>query len=203
MHKQCLPVPVSLGAGFGLYRFSVAKYRRMVETGILTEGEPVELLEGYLVNQPRPLSPLAATARSMITECFLAIRFDGRHYRAVTALALADSEPEPDFAVVVGDLKDYRQRFPGAGEVELVGEISESSLVFDRSEKGRIYARAGIPVYWVINVADRQVEVYSDPDPVANPPAYRVRTDYKLGDQLPITLDGTAGGTIPVSDLLP
>jgi Uma2 family endonuclease len=116
---------------------------------------------------------------------------------------LTDSEPEPDFSFVRGDERTYLTRFPGPGEIGLVGEVSDSSLQFDRTEKGRIYARAGIPVYWIINVADRQIEVYTNPDTTANPPAYTTRTDYKPGDTVPITLDGNAAGTILTAELLP
>jgi Uma2 family endonuclease len=84
-----------------------------------------------------------------------------------------------------------------------VAEVADSSLHIDRHEKGRIYARAGIPVYWIVNVVDKQIEVYTDPDPTANPPAYRTRTDYKPGDQLPVTLHGKQAATIAVTEMLP
>jgi Uma2 family endonuclease len=123
--------------------------------------------------------------------------------RIQCAVAFGESEPEPDAAVVRGDDTSYDSRLPNASDFGIILEVADSTLAFDRRDKGRIYARAGIPVYWIINVADRQIEVYSDPDSSASPPAYRSRTDYSTGDQVPILLDGTSQGTLPVSDLLP
>ncbi|HVK17875.1 MAG TPA: Uma2 family endonuclease, partial [Fimbriiglobus sp.] len=94
-------------------------------------------------------------------------------------------------------------RHPGAGDIGIIIEVSDSTLAFDRRDKGRIYARAGIPVYWVVNVADRQVEVYTDPQPGATPPAYAARTDYPPGQNVPIVLDGQVAATISAADLLP
>ena len=65
------------------------------------------------------------------------------------------------------------------------------------------YARAGIPVYWVVNLIDARVEVYTDPDPAATPPEYRTRTDYAPGQSVPLALDGQLVASIPVDDLLP
>lgn len=197
------PVPATLLNLPGFYRLTVEQYRKMIQVGVLIESDPVELLEGYLVNAPRPLSPRAATTRTLAINKLIHFERVGWPFFPLGALTLTDSEPEPDFSIVRGVDADYRVRFPGLGEIGLVGEVSESSLAFDRRDKGRIYARAGIPVYWIINVADQQIEVYSDPNSSANPPAYRTRTDYQPGDTLPITLDGQAAGTISVSELLP
>lgn len=94
-------------------------------------------------------------------------------------------------------------RLPTAADIGLAIEIPDSTLAFDRRDKGRIYARAGVPVYWIVNLGDGQIEVYSDPAPAANPPAYRTRTDHKPIDAVPITLDGQPAGTIPAAELLP
>jgi Uma2 family endonuclease len=197
------PVPTTLLSLTGFYQLTVEQYRKMIDAGVLVTGEPLELLEGYLVNSPRPLSPRAASIRTRVHYAFHDMELSGWSFFLLGALTLADSEPEPDFSIVRGDERTYSSRFPGPGEIGLVGEVSESSLQFDRIEKGRIYARAGIPAYWIVNVADKQIEVYSDPDTNANPPAYKTRTDYKPGDAVPITLDGRLAGTIPASELLP
>ncbi len=123
--------------------------------------------------------------------------------RIQCAVALGDSEPEPDGSIVRGDDTSYDTRLPNATDFGIVIEVSDSSLAFDRRDKGRIYARAGIPVYWIINVADKVVEVYSDPESTANPPGYRSRKDYRPGDDVPLELDGQVVAAIPVSELLP
>lgn len=198
--RPASPPPLLSAAGFK--RFTPAEYHKLIDSGIIMEGEPVELLEGYLVEKGMRNPPHDGVVTRLTNR--LPRRLPaGWVARIQCAVAFGESEPEPDGAVVRGDDTSYDNRLPATADFGIVIEVSDSTLAFDRRDKGRIYARAGIPVYWVINVADRQVEVYSDPVPAASPPAYRVRTDYKLGDQLPITLDGTAGGTIPVSDLLP
>lgn len=73
------------------------------------------------------------------------------------------SEPEPDVSVVQGSYLDYRDNHPSTAL--LVVEISESTLELDRERKGSLYARAGIPEYWILNLPERKLEVYRDPAP--------------------------------------
>jgi Uma2 family endonuclease len=100
-------------------------------------------------------------------------------WRAQTQLpiTLADSEPEPDGALVRGDRRTFDHRKPVPDDFGVVIEVADTSLRFDRLVKLEDYARAGIPVYWIVNLVDGQVEVYADPEPAATPPAYRTRTD--------------------------
>jgi Uma2 family endonuclease len=118
-------------------------------------------------------------------------------------ISLGIADPEPDGSVIRGGVADYDARDVVATDFGIVVEVSDSTLDMDRAAKGRLYARAGIPVYWIVNVAEGHVEAYSDPDAAANPPAYRTRTDYKPGDAVPITLDGNVVGAIPAAELLP
>jgi Uma2 family endonuclease len=78
-----------------------------------------------------------------------------------TCITLEDSEPEPDLAVVIGRRLDYRDRHPNAKEIELVIEVADSSLDRDRTLKQKIYAKSGIPNYWILNLTDLTVEVYT------------------------------------------
>jgi Uma2 family endonuclease len=197
--RAASPPPLLSLAGFK--RFTPAQYHALIHSGIIQEGEAVELLEGYLVekgmrNPPHEMSlrRLAARLPRHVPGWFLQIQ---------GAISLGASEPEPDGVLLRGDETACDGRLPTAADMGLVIEVSDSTLTFDRRDKGRIYARAGIPVYWIVNVADRQIEVYSDPDTAANPPEYRTRTDYKPGDAVPVTLDGQVVGTIPASELLP
>ena len=86
--------------------------------------------------------------------------------RAQMPIGLADdSAPEPDIAVAPGARTDYRDAHPA--HPVLVVEVAESSLDFDRRDKGSLYARGGIRDYWIVNLVDRVVEVYRDPRPDA------------------------------------
>ncbi|MBA4189185.1 MAG: Uma2 family endonuclease [Planctomycetaceae bacterium] len=194
------PTPLLSVAGFR--KFTPAQYHKLIDHGVILEGEPIELLEGYLVeksmrNPPHEMSLRRLTARfprQMPAGWFLQIQ---------GAIATGDSEPEPDGVVLRGNETTCDGRLPTGGDIAIVLEVSDSSLAFDRSDKGRIYARVGIPVYWIINIPERQIEVYTNPNSTAIPPAYTTRTDYGIADAVPIVLDGIIVGTIPVADLIP
>ncbi len=80
--------------------------------------------------------------------------------------------------------------------------MSDSSLLIDRHDKGGIYARHGIPVYWVVNVVDKIIEVYTQPAGAGDAAAYAQRDDYPVGTAVPVVLDGTAVGTVVVSEVM-
>jgi Uma2 family endonuclease len=183
-------------------RLTVDQYHQMIQTGILADGEAVELLEGYLVNKMAHNNPHRLGVQWLGKRLHM-LGLSGWVVLTQLPITLADSEPEPDGCLARGDDRTYLTRHPGPGDVGLVVEVADSSLAFDRIHKGRIYAREGIPSYWIVNVADRLIEVYTDPDPAADPPAYRNRTDYHPGDTVPIVLDGQPAGSIAVADLIP
>jgi Uma2 family endonuclease len=196
------PTPPGLLAAAGFFRLTVDEYHRMIEANILTTDDRVELLDGYLVNKMPQNSPHGSTLERL-TEDLTRLKPAGWRVRIQSPITLARSEPEPDAAVVRGDRHTFDARHPGGSDFGVVIEVADSSLALDRREKGRLYAEAGIPVYWIVNVANRQIEVYADPNTAADPPAYRTRTDYPPGDAVPVVLDGAAVGTIAVSELLP
>ena len=182
-------------------RFSVDEYHQMIRTGILSEDEPVELIEGWIViKMPRtPKHDLALEKSDVaIRGCLPA----GWRIRIQCAVTTDDSEPEPDISLVRGPLPSGTASHPQAGEIALLVEVAESSLDHDRTVKGRTFARAAIPVYWIINLRDRQVEVYTDPSGPDLQPAYRTRRDYGESDAVPLVLDGHEIARIPVRDLL-
>jgi Uma2 family endonuclease len=109
------------------------------------------------------------------------------------------SEPEPNLAVVRGGIDDYASRHPEPADVALVVEVTRSSAAKDRA-LARVYGPGGIPVYWIVNVPKRQLEVYTDPDPAGG---YRSRADYRPGQDVPVIIDVQEVGRIPVAELLP
>jgi Uma2 family endonuclease len=118
------------------------------------------------------------------------------------AVTLSDSEPEPDFALVRGTGEDYEHRHPGPPEIGLIIEVADSSLLRDRHDKARIYARGGIGCYWIVNLVDRRIEVHTQPSGPTAAPAYGTSQTYQPGDKLPLILDGTTVGTLAVTDLI-
>lgn len=194
--------PATYGHDASLSRWTVRQYQRMVETGILNEEDKVELLENHVVLK-MPRNPEHDGTILRFNKRLARLLPPGWDVRVQSAVVLTDSQPEPDIAVVRETSDDYTSRHPGPADVGLLVEVADSSLLRDRQDKTRIYARAGIPTYWVVNLVDRKVEVFTDPDPSAVPPAYRSRQVYGPGDQVPLVLDGAAVGSIPAADLLP
>ncbi len=139
-------------------RLTRREYDGLVQLGAFGD-ERIELLYGLLI----PMSPQNAPHMWAIQtlNMILAPALAGRAaVRVQGPLAVsAESEPEPDLAVV--PLQDFSSEHPGTAL--LVIEVAGESLAKDRQIKGRMYAEAGVPEYWVVNLADRVIEVYTDP----------------------------------------
>ncbi len=187
--------------GDGLYRFSVEQYHEMIRQGIIAEEDKVELLEGYLVPKdghgPSHDGPILAVEESMRP-----LLPPGWIIRVQMPVTLDVGEPEPDVGVVRGSARTYFQRHPGPADIGQLVEVAETSLAKDR-KKAVMYARNRVPVYWIINIPDSRVEVYTDPSGPDALPAYRQRRDFGRGQAVPLVLDGMELGVIAVNDLLP
>jgi len=185
-----------------LRKFTVTEYHKMIEAGILTTDDRVELLEGYVVNKMPQNTPHSSTIGRLQDD------FLGRvpaiwKVRVQLPITCYASEPEPDLAIVRGDRRTLDFRNPIGADFGIVIEVVDSSLAKDRNDKGRMYAQVGIPVYWIVNLLDGLVELYTDPQSSAVPSRYGTQNDYFPGQDIPIVLDGQTVATIPVSDLLP
>jgi Uma2 family endonuclease len=173
----------------------------MIETGVLGENDRVELLEGWIVakmthNPPHDLS------LTLAQEGLQGLLPTGWMLRIQCAITTEDSEPEPDVAVVRGPARRYARFHPRRRDIGLLIEVAETSLAEDRVYKCPFYARARIPVYWIINLPESKVEVYTQPR-AGKSPTYRQRRDYGAGESVPVVLDGREIGKLAVRDLLP
>jgi Uma2 family endonuclease len=183
-----------------IWKFSTKQYQQMIANGTIAEDDPVELLEGWLVTKMSKKSPHRITTRLTRGELELHIP-DAYYVDTQEAITAIDSVPEPDVMVIQGQPRDYPDGPPDAKFVRLVIEVSESSLRRDRTVKQRIYAAAGIPVYWILNLQDRVLEVYTNP--LANEKRYAEMTIYTLDDVVPFMLEGKEMTQIAVKNLLP
>lgn len=189
-----LPLLASQG---GIHRFTVAEYERLTEMGILTEDDNLELLDGYLV-QKMARNPRHDGVMHALLEWLMEQKPSGWKVRCQGALVLPTSVPEPDLAIVRADADGYRTQHPRAGDVGLVIEVSDTTLAGDRLDKGRLYAEAGIGTYWIINLVDRQIEVYTAP----TSGAYGQRQDYPATGNVPFVLEGRPVASLAVGPLL-
>jgi len=181
-------------------RWTRREYDRMAEAGLFGPDERVELLEGEIITvtpQQSPHSACIGLIDGVLRQAF------GPSYWIRIQLPLIvdpDSEPEPDLAVVPGSPRDYVHDHPRTAV--LVVEVADSTVAKDRTYKTRIYARAAIREYWIVNLADRCLEVYRDPvAPLGQAALYR--SSQKLTPSESLAPLAAATSTITVSDLLP
>lgn len=188
-------------APFTSKRWRRVEYERLVDVGAF-EGEPLELIGGQLIIAEPKGSPHAA-AVGMAGDALRAALPPGWTVRVQDPIALDDeSVPEPDVAVVRGRHADYRHAHPT--RAALIIEVAESSLAFDRIQKGSLYARGGVADYWIVNLEDRVVEVYRDPGPdVIAPFGRRFTSVTRFRSPDSVTPLDVPAAPVPVAALLP
>ena len=186
-----------------IYRLTVEQYHRMIDAGTLTSDDPVELLEGVLVYKMPKNSPHSTAVRKS-RQLFSELLPSGFFFDSEQPLTLSDGEPEPDGMIIAGTIDDFAHVHPTPDQVRLLIEVADTTLARDRGSKLRSYARGGVVQYWIVNLVDRQIELYTDPNPVAEPtPLFATQAIYRPGDSIPFRLAGTTLGQIPVDRLLP
>ena len=186
-----------------LVRITIERYHQMIDNGILCDGDPIELIDGLLVRKDR-----SARGENLMTygrrHALLLQRLSrllsdwsdsvGYFVQVQTPVTLNEySVPEPDLSIVRGTEEDYADRHPGPPELVLVIEVADSSVSTDRSTKQRLYATAEIPVYWIVNIPDAQIEVYEQPDAASG--KYLLPTILRAGQTVHFKL---AGQTIDI-----
>ncbi len=187
-----VPEPVSPA------RLSVSQYHAMIASGILTDSDPIELLEGCLITK-MPKNPPHSISTGLLLDALLRLLPLGWSLRIQEPITLTESEPEPDAAIVRGARRDYLARHPLPEDIAVVIEVADATLPLDRKWKKRLYAVAGIPVYWVINLQANVIEIYTNPDASG----YQAQELFRKTDMVPVIIDGQSYGTIPATDLLP
>lgn len=198
---QTVPVEDAVYIPDTFLRTSVSRYHKMIEAGIITPEDDVELLEGWVIHKMGK-NRAHTKANHLVRKALERIVTGDFYIEAQEPVTLLDSEPEPDVMVVRGDLFDYDNQ-PQAADVPLLVEISDATLLRDQGWKRRIYARSGILVYWIVNLQASQIEVHSNPTGNVTHPDYLQRQTYHFGDDVPVVIDGVTVGSLTVSDLLP
>ena len=175
--------------------WSRAEYDRLVESGVFTPTDRLELLEGEIIEMTPEKSRHAATidlALEALRRAFGASHTIRVQHPLATSSA---SEPQPDLAVVPGTARDYVDQHPASAA--LVVEVSDTSLAYDRTKKARVYAQAGVADYWILNLVEGVLEVHRDP----GAEGYRSVGAFRAGDS--VSPLAASGSSVAVSDLLP
>ena len=177
-------------------------YLKMAEAGVFAPGERVELIEGEIIKMTPQKGP-HMTGVTLVSEELRRAFGKGYVVRVQGPIALGPlSEPEPDVTVVRGSPRDYRDSHPTTAV--LVVEVSDTTLVLDRQQKAGLYARAGIPEYWILNLLEQVLEVYRGPAPIPDHPlGYGYRSSECLDASASVVPLAASATPIAVADLLP
>jgi Uma2 family endonuclease len=189
---------VTLGS---LRRFTIDEYHKLIKLGILAEDGSCELIKGLVIRKMGKNRPHSLTTRRLreLLEPMMA----GCYVDSQEPLIALDSEPEPDVYVVRGQPELYKSQQPTAQDVLLVVEVADATLRQDRVAKKWVYAEAGIPVYWIVNLIDRQVEIYTQPSGPTKQPDYAPPQMFTADQTVPVVIDGQEVGRLAVKDFLP
>lgn len=161
---------------------TVLEYHKMVEVGILTEDDPLELLNGQMIYMSPVGSKHAACVEKAVDLLKLLLK-DKAMVRTQNPINLSEhSEPEPDLAIVKCKDDFYMDGHPSANEVFFLIEVSDTTLEKDREVKLPIYAQAGVKEYWIVNLNQEEIEVHTNP----YNDKYRSKDLYFRGDLIPL-----------------
>jgi Uma2 family endonuclease len=186
----------------GLRRWTRREYERLIDRDFFDEDDPIELVDGLLLAKEPQSSP-HRTAVLLVAKALEHAFGTGWFVQTQSPIALGGwSEPEPDVTVIRGSPRDYVEAHPM--HPALVVEVARSGLRLARGRKAAMYARARVADYWIVNLADRVVEVHREP---ARPGPARRRWGYAavqaLGAGAAIAPLAMPSASIPVADLLP
>ena len=183
-------------------RWTRAEFDRLIDIGVFSPDERLELLGGELIVS-EPQKSAHYTAIGLVDDALRAALPRGWLVRTQGPIELDDeSQPEPDIAVTPGDRRSYSRRHPS--RPALVVEVAESRLAFDREHKGSLYARARLEDYWIVNLVDRVLEVYRRPVPDSSSAfGWRYASREVVRAESFVELLAAPGARVLVSDLLP
>ena len=181
-----------------LFRMTLERYEEMVESGAFTEHDRVHLINGFLVAKMTQGDP-HCVSDDLCRNAITGVLPRGWFVRSDKPVRLPpNGKPEPDHAVARGEIRDYTDHSPGPADIALIVEVALSSVAEDRIQ-ANVFAAAGIPVYWIANLVERQIEVYSGPSTAG----YSSRVDFLEGQNVPVVIEGVDVGQIVVADVLP
>ena len=180
-------------------------YSRMVEAGLIPRDRRVYLQGGRLYEKMAKTKAHGSVGAAVNWAITRRLPDAWNLWPESTIVLDANNAPLPDFAVIrSGELmgRANPERYPGPHDVALIIEIAVTSLRDDLTAALELYARAGIPSYWVVDVAGRRILTHGEPRIVEGRGEYARVETYRSGDTLPLTLDGVEAARVPFDDLL-
>lgn len=162
------------------HSWTLDQYEAMIDAGILGDADKTELLFGKIVD----ISPVGISHSHCVQELIrYAIKnLDDKYIcRSEQPVAFPlHSMPEPDLVLTKKFKHRFKKRRPGPEDIKLIVEVAASTLGRDRGAKNKLYASYGLPEYWILNLIDKQVELYTEPTETEG---YAKREDFAVGDK--------------------
>jgi Uma2 family endonuclease len=183
-----------------LARLTVEQYEAMVDSGIFTKRDRFVLINGFLVDKVPKRPRHTFVAKNLARELGRLLP-SGWDIRIEDAVRLTSSKPEPDISVARGDIEDYAERDPEPGDLAMVVEVAASRVTDDR-QMASVFGSAGIPVYWIVDLRARQVEVHTLLKRRGTS-AYGKPRVFKPGQSIPVLIESKEVGRIAVADIMP
>lgn len=190
---------------------TVDQYMRMTALGIFREGAPIELIDGMLLFKDRRDGPTTAMTQGprhllaikLLAQLLEQLLSAGEHHvqQQGPIICSGESAPEPDLCILKGQPNDYFDALPTARDVELAVEVSQTSLSLDQYDKADLYGRSGIPIYWIVNLADDTLIVRSQPQ---SPEKGYARCEvFRRGMMVELRFSDGKSWRLAIDDLLP
>jgi Uma2 family endonuclease len=188
------------------HRITVEEYHRMLDSGSLGPEPKVELLEGVIVEKMTKKPP-HVIATDLLDDLLHHLLPRGCGYFVTMGNPVTiedrDGEPEPDAGVFRGTIRDFVGRRRTPSDAALLAEVSDTSYGYDRYTKWVTYAAVRVPVYWILDLNRRQLEVHTEPTGEGEAAVYTRTQIFGADDEVSLILDGREVGRFPVREILP
>jgi Uma2 family endonuclease len=186
------------------YRMTAEEYFRAIDADVFEHNRRIELWEGQIYEKMAKKRPHTISSSKLLNALFPVLP-EGWYFGFECPILIDDfTAPLPDAVVIRGRPDDYSVRgSPKGNEIGLVIEVADTSLRKNLTTTLAVYARAGLPCYWIVNLVARRVEVYTKPRIVGDTSSYESSEVFEPGQDVPLVLDNQRIASIPVNDLLP
>jgi Uma2 family endonuclease len=203
-----IPTPAASGtsplgkSGLVPYRLTVRQFEKMIKAGVFRADDRVELLGGLLIKKMTTYDPHDFAVDQLGDNLGRILPGDWIARQEKSVVLGRFWRPQPDLSVARGPRDRYRTTAPTASDLAALIEVSDSTYATDRGAKWTKCAAYGVPEYWIVNVFQRRIEVYSSPTGKGKSAQYRDRKDYGPDEEVPVIVDGREVGRIKVSDIV-
>lgn len=144
-------------------KFTIEEYHRLGELGFFGEDDRVELIRGEIIEMPTNKTPHSVCNTILVQELIILLAKSATVRGQEPIILARHSEPQPDVAIVKNKEDNYLSSHPQPEDILLIIEISDSTLKYDQNTKLCLYAESKISHYWIFNLVDQQLEIYSEP----------------------------------------